>query len=122
MQILCYEFNNVVDFYGSIEKGIYPADPSRELYKISNGEGTFYSVTDGLVLYDTDADVPKDCRTGLYCYTPKDGFYKNKDYIEPEPPVEEKVSDLQDYAADILYQVCLLQLGVDDTSGTTTTE
>lgn len=114
MQVLCYNVNNVVAFYGNIEKGVYQADPSRELYKISNNEGSFYSVTDGLVLYSTGANVPDDYKVGFYCYTPEDGFFKNPNYIEPEPTVEEKVSDLEDYTATLLYQVCLLQLGTSD--------
>nr|DAJ73976.1 MAG TPA: hypothetical protein [Caudoviricetes sp.] len=113
MQILCYESNNAVAFYGNIEKGIYPADPSRELYKISNNEGSFYSVTGGLVFYDIDMDIPNDYKVGFYCYTPENGFFENPDYVEPEPSVEEKVSNLEDYTANLLYQVCLLQLGMD---------
>lgn len=38
--------------------------------------------------------------------------------VEPQPTTEDRVSDLEDYTADILYQVCLLQLGVDDTDNT----
>lgn len=32
----------------------------------------------------------------------------------PEPTIEERVSDLEAYSADLLYQVCLLQLGVTE--------
>lgn len=52
-----------------------------------------------------------------------DGSYEDnaKAHIEelcqnlaPAPIVEDRVSDLEDYAADLLYQVCLLQLGTSD--------
>ena len=66
------------------------------------------------MLYNTNVNVPDDYKVGLYCYTHENGFYKNQDYIEPEPPIEEKVSDLEDYTATLLYQVCLLQLGTSD--------
>jgi len=33
---------------------------------------------------------------------------------EPEPTVEDRVSELEVYSADLLYQVCLLQLGVTE--------
>ena len=33
---------------------------------------------------------------------------------EPEPTIEERVSELELYSADLLYQVCLLQLGVTE--------
>lgn len=33
---------------------------------------------------------------------------------EAEPTIEERVSELEVYSADLLYQVCLLQLGVTE--------
>ena len=33
---------------------------------------------------------------------------------DPEPTLEERVSELEIYNADLLYQVCLLQLGITD--------
>ena len=34
--------------------------------------------------------------------------------VEPQPTTEERVSDLEGYTADLLYQVCLLQLGTSN--------
>lgn len=99
MQILTH--NNVVMYYGTIEKGIYPADPRRELYKIVNKDGTFYSVTNGLTLHNV-SDIPEDYENFKYCYTKTNGFYKNPDYREPEPTVEEKLERIwanMDYLA-----------------------
>lgn len=73
--------NNVILFYGEIEKGIFPeADPTRELYKIN---GSMYSVTDDIIEYDVDS-VPEDFVQGKYCYTEEKGFYLNSEYVEPE--------------------------------------
>ena len=89
--------NNIVFFYGStIEKGIYSADPSRELYKITNESGIFYSVTEGLELYEVDDNaIPNDFATMKYCYTVTDGFYMNQEYLNREPSAEEKIAELE---------------------------
>lgn len=34
--------------------------------------------------------------------------------VEQQPTTEDRVSDLEGYTADLLYQVCLLQLGTSD--------
>ena len=34
--------------------------------------------------------------------------------VDPQPTTEERVSDLEGYTADLLYQVCLLQLGTSN--------
>lgn len=34
--------------------------------------------------------------------------------VEPQPTTEERVSELEGYTAELLYQVCLLQLGTSD--------
>ena len=58
MQILVTN-DNVIMFVGTIEKGIYDADPSRELYKITNEQGDFYAVTEGFTPITVD-EVPAD--------------------------------------------------------------
>ena len=56
---------------------------------------------------------PDDYVMGKYLYL--DGaFTLNPDWIEPEPSLEERVSALEIYSADLLYQVCLLQLGITE--------
>lgn len=117
MQILTLENSNILMFKGFIEKGIFPeADPDMELYKIVDGDNTFYAVTNGFKGYEVDS-LPDDLdpqALNKYCYTQSKGFYANPDYREPDLPTEERVSNLEGYAADILYQVCLLQLGTSD--------
>ena len=53
----------------------------------------------------------------------KDGSYEDNakaqieelcQNLQPTTIVEDRVSDLEGYAADLLYQVCLLQLGASD--------
>lgn len=34
--------------------------------------------------------------------------------LQPTPTVEDRVSELEGYTAELLYQVCLLQLGTSD--------
>ena len=117
MQIVVDSRTNALQFKGVIDKGIFSeADPDMELYKIVDGDDTFYAVTNGFKDYEVE-NLPDDLdpqSLNKYCYSEEKGFYKNQNYTEPEPPVEEKVSDLQDYTADLLYQVCLLQLGTSD--------
>ena len=111
MQILTD--NNLCMFYGNIEKGIYDADPSRELYKITNPNGeVMYAVTSGFDLYEVDS-LPEDFKEGLYCYTAEQGFYLNPDYKEPKPPIEERVTELEENSgqqqADIDYLLLLIE-------------
>ena len=117
MQIIIDSRTNALQFKGIISKGIFPeADPSVELYKIVDGENTFYTVASCFKDCEVE-NLPDDLdpqSLNKYCYSKEKGFYKNQNYVEPEPLVEEKVSDLQDYTADLLYQVCLLQLGTSD--------
>lgn len=121
MQIIIDQHTNALQFKGIISKGFFPeVDPDMELYKIVDGDNTFYAVTNGFKDYEVGR-LPDDLdpqALNKYCYSHEKGFYKNHNYVEPEPPVEEKVSDLQGYTADLLYQVCLLQLGAsnDDVS------
>ena len=117
MKILIAESNNIVVGAGEkIEKGIFPvADPYIELYKITEGEKSLYFVANGYAVEDVgDVKVPDDYLTKRYCYTKENGFFVDQNWTEPEPTTEQKVSDLQDYTADLLYQVCLLQLGTSD--------
>lgn len=88
--------NNVVLFFGEVEKGIFPeADPTRELYKIN---GNTYSVTDGIEEYEVNS-IPEDFEQGKYCYTESNGFYINPDYAEPQPTAEEQLRADIDYIA-----------------------
>lgn len=117
MKILITESSNIVVGAGEeIEKGIFPeADPDIELYKIIEGGKSLYFVANGYAVKDVgNVEVPNDYLAKRYCYTKENGFFVDPNWTEPEPTMEQKVSDLQDYTADLLYQVCLLQLGTSD--------
>lgn len=115
MKLLISSLSKVVISIGeSVESGVFPeADPNIELYKVVNEDHVEYFTQQDLEIVNVD-QVPNEVERYKYCYTIEKGFYKNQNYTEPEPPIEEKVSDLQDYTADLLYQVCLLQLGTSD--------
>ena len=85
--------NKIVMFQGTIEKGIYEADPSIELYRITNENGVFYAVTERFELIEVES-LPTDFVEMKYCYTTEDGFYLNPDYTEYVSD-EEKITRLQ---------------------------
>ncbi len=90
--------NNVVVFKGVIEKGIFEADTSRELYKIIDEENVYYAVTEGFLHYEVE-EVPKDFETMEYCYTEKQGFFKNPN--KPSQTSDERVVELEAEVVDI---------------------
>lgn len=123
MKILT-NIDNELYRYGKITKGLFPkVDPDTELYRIEQDGAIFWAVAYGFKEYEVES-IPQEVKdnTEKYCYTPDKGFYENPIWVEPDIPIEKKVSNLEDYTSDLLYQVCLLQLGVDDTSETTATE
>ena len=70
--------------------------------------------TDGTHRYCIDNEAMREC-------TEEELEEERATFPKPQPTVEERVttnefnvSELQDYTADLLYQVCLLQLGVTD--------
>ena len=125
MKLLVRDYDNVILTYGNtIEKGVFKeADPVNEIIKVVYNENTIYYTTNGVSIYDSDTSSIdlNEVYTEKYCYTPDKGFYENPNWVEPDIPIEKKVSNIEDYTSDLLYQVCLLQLGVDDTSETTST-
>lgn len=110
MQILTY--NNVLFMIGKVEKGIWENDPSRETYRITNSNGVFYAVTEGFMPYEV-GEIPSDVEPEKWCYTQEKGFYKNQDYVE-YVPVEQRIDEIETQNLEILYQVCLLQLGISE--------
>lgn len=118
MKLLISGYNNNILSYGNaIEKGIFPeADPVNVIYKIIHDDGTAsYYMIGGANICEVDS-IPDEVKNdiGKYCYTSEEGFYVDPKWREPEKPIEEKVSNLEEYSADLLYQVSLLQLGLDD--------
>lgn len=107
MQILTN--SNRVEFYGVVVKGIYDADPSRELYRVTNNEGVYYAVTEGFEVHEVQA-LPEDYKDGLYLYTPEKGFYKDENFKEPFNTEEEVIalkSQSEKQQADIDYLMLL---------------
>lgn len=73
--------NNIVLYKGStIEFGIY--DEPFEKWYIELDDFRMYAIDDGFKRYDV-VEFPSDFCSDKYCYTEKDGFYLNPDYVEP---------------------------------------
>lgn len=91
MQILT---NNKAVFISgeTIEKGRWENDPSRETYRIKNGDNYQYAVIADFGLYDVEV-LPEDFEPNKYCYTETEGFYLNPNYEEPVSPEEQSVID-----------------------------
>ena len=91
MQILT---NNKAVFISgeTIERGTWENDPSRETYRIKNGDNYQYAVIADFGLYEVET-LPDDFEPNKYCYTEADGFYLNPDYEEPVSPEEQSVID-----------------------------
>ena len=98
MQILTQ--NNIVIFYGEIEKGVYDSvDPDRELYQITNDNGVFYAVTENFTTFEVDS-VPDDFEQNKYLYIEGKGFERNENWVDPNAPTsEEKLRSDVDYLA-----------------------
>lgn len=41
------------------------------------------------------SEIPEGIEAEKYCYTKKDGFYKNPNYIAPPQPIEEHLEDIE---------------------------
>lgn len=115
MKLLISSINKAIVSIGeNIESGVFPeADPSVELYKVVSSGSAEYFMQQDLEIVNVDK-VPSEVERYKYCYTKEKGFYANSDYREPDLPTEDRVSNLEEYSADLLYQVCLLQLGTSD--------
>ena len=107
MQILTT--NNIVLFHGTVEKGTYPADPSRELYKITNDNGEFYAVTEGFTLHEVEA-LPSDYADMKYCYTETDGFTLNPNWVDPNAPTQEEINKANIEYLALMTDVELLEV------------
>ena len=45
-------------------------------------------------IYDVN-EIPEGIEVEKCCYTEKDGFYKNPNYVAPPQPVEEQITNLE---------------------------
>lgn len=91
MQILT---NNKAVFISGeiIEKGTWINDPSRETYRIKNGDNYQYAVISDFGLYKVES-LPGDFEPNKYCYTETEGFYLNPNYEELVSLEEQSVID-----------------------------
>lgn len=102
----------------NISFGIY--DEPIEKWRISDNDGNimYYMLDDGFTLVE-DVELPKDYADGKYFFENGE-FVLNKDwkpYVSPEERIaqlEEQLSIMEENDAELLYQVCLLQLGVSE--------
>lgn len=107
MQILTDNLNRVT-FYGKVSKGVFPeADPSRELYKIENPDGTFYAVTEGFFPYEV-SELPGDYENFKYLYTPENGFELNPEFKPYMGSQEEQLEKLREENA--MLTECILEM------------
>lgn len=92
-----------------VEKGIYiDADPDNELYRLTTeGEYTYF-FPEGLDIFEVD-EVPAEVVPDRYCYTPKDGFYPNPNWVEPPKPIEMRLDEVEETTE--LNTECIDELG-----------
>ena len=66
-------------------------------YIIYNGNGIIgYPVNK----YEIQS-IPADVEPKKYCYTENDGFYKNPNYKEPEPPIEDQIKEIEEALCEL---------------------
>ena len=106
MQVLVDINSKMILGKGIVTKGIFDADPSRELYKVEDGESAIYAVTEGFEPYEVGLNIPEDYYN--YSYTLKEGFVyheppKTDEEIRAE--LEKKVADLESALAEIYKKI-----------------
>ena len=63
-----------------ITKGTITTDPETGYFYVQEENCNYL---DNLLLIE-DIEIPEGVTPQKYCYTAKDGFYLNPDYVEPE--------------------------------------
>ena len=61
--------------------------------------------------YSVDT-IPEHISEGKYCYTPEQGFYKNPNYVEPDPTNTYGISDSAYHQIIDDYSMELIEKGV----------
>ena len=59
-------------------------------------------------------EIPENVEPGRYCYDEETGFYKNTDYREPEPTIEEQVATLKETQLEQDELIAQLLYGGDE--------
>lgn len=47
------------------------------------------------------AEIPVGVEIEKYCYTENDGFTKNPNYKEPEPPIEDQIAEIEEALCEL---------------------
>lgn len=89
-------------------------------YALDESMASIHGDSEPICAVNTVTALPEDFNIGKYLYI--DGeFVLNPDWTEPPKSNEERLDKaessiemLTDYSADLLYQVCLLQLGIGE--------
>lgn len=125
---LLIDGTRIVTYAPHIEFGVY--DESFEKWCLFDSEDVN---TRNVILYVIDhnytlvenVELPADFTDGKYFYD-NGGFVLNENWQPPLPPEEVRITQLEAQAAiheendaELLYQICLLQLGIteDELSG-----
>lgn len=117
MQILVKE-NHMVYSAPSIDYGVYN-EPFKK-WRLQDEEGNLiqYAIDDGYALID-NVTIPEDYADGKYFFENGE-FVLNPDWEEYKSP-EERIAELEEMVAiheendaELLYQICLLQLGITE--------
>lgn len=96
------------------------ADGNTLMYLIDENMGAIDGTEQPVFTVHEVDEVPEGAEQGKVLFV--DGaFVVNPDYAEPPLPTEERldyaeenIDNLEEYSADLLYQVCLLQLGLTE--------
>lgn len=86
------------------DNGYYLLDP---LHDANNNGRVAIPNTDDIKMYEVE-EIPEEVEIEKYCYTEKDGFYKNENYVEyktPEQQMEElnqQITELQEAMAELV--------------------
>ena len=110
--------NVVIAYAPYINYGVY--NESIEKWKLSdeNEELMYYMIDDGFTLVER-VELPEDYEPGKYFY--EDNMFVFNMSWKPNLRPEERIAQLEeivaiheDNDAELLYQICLLQLGVTE--------
>lgn len=114
----------IIEIAHKITFGIY--DEPFEKWKLEDEEGNlmYYAIDNGYTLVE-NVELPADYVDGKY-YFENGQFILDENWQPPLPPDAERITQLEaqvaiheENDAELLYQICLLQLGIteDELSG-----
>ena len=118
MQILL-DGKNIYAYAPKIEFGTYDEPIEKWGMFDENGNILYYAIDHGFALVE-NVELPSDYADGKYFYE-NGGFVLNENWQPPLPPAEVRIAQLEETVAmheendaELLYQICLLQLGITE--------